>query len=76
MRIPPGTQSGKVFRLRGKGIPDVHGRGQGDELVRVNIEIPTRLNSAQRKLIEEFAKASGEDIDKESITDKIRKAFK
>ncbi|MDP3803987.1 MAG: DnaJ C-terminal domain-containing protein, partial [Candidatus Omnitrophota bacterium] len=76
MRIPPGTQSGKVFRLRGKGIPDVHGRGQGDELVKVDVEIPVRLNSAQRKLIEEFAKASGEDIDKESITDKIKKAFK
>lgn len=76
MTIPPGTQSGKVFRLRGKGIPDVHSRGQGDELVRVNVDIPRVLSSVERKLIEEFAKASGEDIDKASITDKIKRAFK
>jgi len=76
MKIPPGTQSGKIFRLREKGIADLHGRGKGDELVRVNVEIPTRLTSEQRKLIEEFARLSGEDIDKESFTDKIKKAFK
>jgi molecular chaperone DnaJ len=62
MTIPAGTQSGKVFRLREKGLPDVHGRGQGDELVRVNVDIPRSLNSEQRKAIEEFARATGENI--------------
>jgi len=76
MKIPAGTQSGRIFRLKEKGIPDLHGRGNGDELVRVNVEIPTRLTSEQRRLIEEFAKASGEDITKESFSDKIKKAFK
>jgi len=77
MKIPAGTQSGKIFRLKAKGMPDLHGRGLGDELVRVNVEIPRYLNSQQRKLIEEFAQLSGEDIDnKESFTDKIKKAFK
>jgi len=76
MKIPAGTQSGKIFRLRGKGIPDLHGRGTGDELVRVNIEIPAKLSPEQRKLIEEFARLSGEDIGKESFTDRIKKAFK
>jgi molecular chaperone DnaJ len=76
MKIPPGTQSGKIFRLREKGIPDLHGRGKGDELVRVNVEIPTRLTSEQRKLIEEFARLSGEDTDKESFTDKIKRTFR
>ena len=76
MKIPPGTQSGRVFRLKEKGIPDVHGRGIGDELVRVNVEIPTHLTSQQRQLIEEFARASGEDINKEGFTAKIKKAFK
>jgi len=76
MKIPPGTQSGRVFRLKEKGIPDVHGRGIGDELVRVNVEIPTHLTPQQRRLIEEFARLSGEDINKESLTDKIKKAFK
>jgi molecular chaperone DnaJ len=60
MKIPAGTQSGRIFRLKEKGIPDVHGRGTGDELVRVNVEIPTRLNPEQRRLMEEFARLSGE----------------
>ena len=76
MKIPSGTQSGKIFRLKEKGIPDVHGRSIGDELVRVNVEIPENLTSAQRKLIEEFARLSGESIDKEGFTDKIRRSFR
>lgn len=75
MKIPPGTQSGKTFRLKEKGIPDVHGRGIGDELVRVNVEIPHRLTPEQRKLIEEFAKLSGEGVNKESLADKIKRTF-
>jgi molecular chaperone DnaJ len=58
MKIPAGTQSGKVFRLREKGIPDVHSRGNGDELVRVIVDIPTRLTSEQRRLMEEFSRIS------------------
>jgi len=76
MKIPAGTQSGKIFRLKEKGIPDLHGRGVGDELVRVNVEIPQHLTSEQRRLIEEFAKLSGEEINKESFTDKIKKTFR
>ena len=77
MKIPPGTQSGKIFRLKEKGIPDLHARGIGDELIRVNVAIPTRLTPQQRRLIEEFAKLSGEDIEyKEGFADKIKKAFK
>ncbi|MFH1458718.1 MAG: molecular chaperone DnaJ [Candidatus Omnitrophota bacterium] len=76
MKIPAGTQSGKIFRLKEKGIPDVHGRDIGDELVRVNVEIPTRLTSEQRRLMEEFARASGEEVDKESFTEKIKKTFR
>ncbi len=76
MKIPAGTQSGRIFRLKQKGIPDVHGRGIGDELIRVNVEIPERLTPEQRSLIEEFARLSGEDTNKESFKDKIKKAFK
>jgi molecular chaperone DnaJ len=76
MKIPAGTQSGNIFRLREKGIVDLHGRGMGDELVKVNVQIPGRLSNEQRKLIEEFARLSGEDIDKESFTDKIKKTFR
>jgi len=76
MKIPAGTQPGKVFRLKEKGIVDLHGRGIGDELVRVNIEIPTRLTAEQRRLIEEFARLSGEDVNRTGIGEKIKRAFK
>jgi len=77
MKIPSGTQSGKIFRLKEKGIPDVHGRGIGDELIRAIVEIPKSLTAEQRRIIEEFARLSGEDIStKESFSDKIKKAFK
>lgn len=78
MKIPPGTQSGRVFRLKGRGMPDVHGRStSGDELVKVEVDIPRSLNSEQRRLMEEFARASGEyQNSRESFTDKFKKNFK
>ncbi len=77
MKIPAGTQSGKIFRLKDKGIPDVHDKIPGDELVKVNVEIPKNLTAEQRRLIEEFARISGEDLSKrESFTDKIKKTFR
>jgi molecular chaperone DnaJ len=77
MKIPPGTQSGNVFRLNGKGIPDVHSGARGDELVKVIVDIPRRLTPEQQRLIQEFARLSGEEIDpKQSFTDRIKKAFK
>lgn len=62
MKIPAGTQGDTIFRLRGKGMPDLHGRGTGDELVRISVEIPKRLTSEQRRLMEEFARISGERV--------------
>ncbi len=78
MKIPVGTQPDKVFRLRQKGIPDLHGYGIGDQLVKVKIEIPVYLTAEQRKLIEDFAKLSGERLDENSgsFTEKIKKVFK
>jgi molecular chaperone DnaJ len=61
MKVPPGTQSGNVFRLKGKGVPDVRGYGHGDALVRVVVETPKKLNARQRELLEEFARLSGEE---------------
>jgi molecular chaperone DnaJ len=55
IRIPPGTQSGTILRLKGKGIKNVQGYGTGDLHIRVNVEVPTRLNSTQRAKLEEFA---------------------
>lgn len=76
MKIPAGTQCGSIFRLRGKGIPDVHTRDIGDELIKVNVTIPASLNKQQRQLIEEFARLSGEEINTgSSFKDKIKRAF-
>ncbi|MPM88965.1 Chaperone protein DnaJ [bioreactor metagenome] len=52
--IPEGTQSGTTFRLRGKGIPNLGGKGRGDQYVRVNVEVPKRLNRTQRDALKKF----------------------
>ena len=62
IKIPAGTQSGRVFRLRGKGMPNVRGYGNGDQMIRVIVETPMKLNKEQRKVLEEFARISGEDV--------------
>lgn len=54
MSIPQGTQPHKKFRLRGEGFPDLHGRGRGDEIVTVVVQIPTSLNSRQKELLREL----------------------
>lgn len=54
MKLPPGTQSGKVFRLRGRGIPVFGGAAKGDQLVTVRVEVPQALARRQRKLLEEL----------------------
>ncbi len=59
MKVPPGTQSGKVFRLRGKGIPVYGGYGKGDQLVTVVVEVPREVSRRQRKLIHELAEEMG-----------------
>src|SRR5213596_4179358 len=61
VKIPAGTQTGQVFKLRGKGIVNVEGRGRGDLLARVIVEVPTRLNAEQRKKLEEFSAVCGEE---------------
>jgi molecular chaperone DnaJ len=64
--IPPGTQTGKVFRMRGKGVPrlrtDGSNSGRGDQLIYVNVEIPTKLSDDQRKLFEQLGKTMGTDV--------------
>jgi len=76
-KIPPGTQSGHVFRLKGKGAPDVRGRGHGDELVRVTVEVPRRLTAKQRELLEEFARIGGEEVNplSKGFFDKVKEIF-
>jgi len=65
MDVPAGTQSGEVFRLRGKGMPRLQRRGDGDLYVEVRIVTPENLNEEQREALEAFAAAGGEEIDVE-----------
>ncbi|MBI4308837.1 MAG: molecular chaperone DnaJ [Candidatus Omnitrophica bacterium] len=75
MKIPSGTQSGKVFRLRGHGMPDVHHHEHGDLYARVMIGVPEHLTGRQRDLLEEFARESG-DSAAGPFKDKFKKAFR
>jgi molecular chaperone DnaJ len=77
MKIPPGTQSGKIFRMKGKGIRDVQGYHQGDQHVRINVETPTHLTARQKELLKEFAAAGGEDINpmSKSFLEKMKDLF-
>jgi len=77
MRLPPGTQSGRIFRLRGKGLPVFGGYGKGDELVKVVVEVPAKLTHRQRELLEQLAKEMGEDThpQQQSFMDKLRSLF-
>ena len=64
--LPAGTQTGTTFRLRGKGIPELRGRGRGDQYVTVRVQIPTSLNGEQKEALRAFAEAMGEDVSEES----------
>ncbi|MBV8137822.1 MAG: molecular chaperone DnaJ [Deltaproteobacteria bacterium] len=78
LKVPSGTQSGKVLRLKGKGIIDLHGYGRGDQLIRVVVETPRSLTSRQRELLEEFAKLDGKAVNhplSKGFVDQIKKMF-
>jgi len=77
MKIPTGTQSGKVFRLKGKGVRDIQGYHRGDELVRLAVETPTRLSVQQKELLKEFAALGGEEAHplSKGFFDKVKQVF-
>jgi len=77
MKVPEGTQSGKVFRLKGKGIPRLDGYGKGDQYVRVYIETPVNLNKKQKETLKEFADTCGDSVNPKAKTfvDKVRQMF-
>ncbi|MFH0763971.1 MAG: molecular chaperone DnaJ [Candidatus Omnitrophota bacterium] len=79
MKIPAGTQGGRTFRLRGKGTAHLAGYGKGDELVKVQIDVPTELTAEQKRTLREYARASGNDGKgplSKSFLEKMRRMFK
>ena len=77
MKVPTGTQQDKVLRLKGLGFPSLKGQQTGDHIFNVKIEIPTKLSSKQKQLLEEFAKESGMTADTEGdgFFDKMKTFF-
>ncbi|HEY9075517.1 MAG TPA: molecular chaperone DnaJ [Anaerolineaceae bacterium] len=77
LTIPAGTQPGKVFTLKGKGVPHLRGSGRGDQVVVINVEVPTRLSSEQRKLFEQLARTLGSEVhtQERSFLDKLKEVL-
>src|SRR5207344_1429330 len=63
LRIPAGTQSGKVFTLRGRGVPIVRARGRGDLRAELVVQVPTKLTATQEELLRRLAEERGESVD-------------
>ncbi len=78
LTIPEGVQSGKELRIKGKGFPNVHGRGKGDMLVKIIVETPTHLTPKQKEMLGEFGKTEGIDNhpNKRSFMEKLKSFFK
>ncbi len=75
LKIPMGTQTGTVFRLRGKGMPVLGGRGRGDLFVSATVMTPTTLTREQRKLLEQLAEVENKDLESKGLVDKVRDIF-
>ena len=77
LNIPAGTQPGKVFTVRGKGAPHVRSGGRGDQLVMINVQVPTHLTPEQRKLFEQLAASLGSEVNPQdkSLWDVLKEVF-
>ena len=77
LKIPAGTQGGKVFKLSGKGIPVLQGYGRGDQLVVMRVETPTHLTPRQKELLEQFSREGGEEVHPmgKGFFDKVKELF-
>lgn len=78
LRIPEGTQTGATFTLKGKGIPRLQGSGRGDQIVRVQVIVPTNLNDKQKQLLKEFGKTLGQSnfqVKDKSFFERVKEAF-
>ncbi len=75
--VPPGTQPGQVFRLKGAGVPALRGRGRGDLLVRIEVVVPTQLTDEESELLHRLATVRGEDVapPEKGVFSRLRSAF-
>lgn len=79
IKIPPGTQSGRIFRLKGKGLPSINSYGSGDQLVEINVWIPQTLNAQEQKILEQLRNSPNfqpnPEKSEKSFFDKMREYF-
>jgi molecular chaperone DnaJ len=78
IKIPAGTQPGHVFKLRGKGVKDLHGYGRGDIYIKVNVRIPEHLKKEEKEILRKFAEMRGEDLRElgdGSLKNKVKNIF-
>jgi molecular chaperone DnaJ len=77
LEVSAGTQHGEVFKLKGKGLPDLRTSRTGDEIVQILIEIPRKLSDRQKQLLKEFAASEDEKLmpQRKSFVDKLKKVF-
>ncbi|MDQ3278736.1 MAG: molecular chaperone DnaJ, partial [Bacteroidota bacterium] len=79
IKIPPGTQSGKIFRLKGKGFPAVNSYEKGDQLVHVNVWTPQNISSEEKAVLEKLSNSPNfhpnPDKNEKSFFDKMREMF-
>ncbi len=77
LTIPAGTQPGRIFNLKNKGVPYLHSSGRGDQMVVVNVEVPQRLTAEQRKLFEQLALTLGSEVrpQERSFLDKLKEVL-
>ena len=74
--VPPGTQPGREFVLRGRGVPRLHGRGRGDLRVRIDVQVPTKVSDFEAELLKKYAESRGEEVQTEQgLFSRIKSAF-
>ena len=73
--IPAGTQSESRFRLRGHGVPDLNGGGQGDQWITVHVRTPKRLSEEQRALLTQLAELDGDETGEPGLFDRVKNIF-
>jgi molecular chaperone DnaJ len=76
--VPAGTQHGEVFKLRGRGLPDIRSHRSGDQVIQILVEVPRKLNERQRQLLMEFAATEDVDVQplRKGFLDKLKNVFK
>jgi molecular chaperone DnaJ len=78
LNLAPGTQPGQVLRVKGAGVPSLRGRGRGDLLVRIDVEVPTRLSEEEATLLHRLAELRGEEVapPEKGVVSRLRSAFR